>query len=234
MQETIYTIPVTDAFSTPCECPLCELHKKFEADNINYYLGPSLMQPENRIDTNDKGFCRRHFNQLLDSRANRLGLGLVIDTYLQRQSVRMGKMANKPEDLIKYLKEHQTKCCICEKLDYTMDRYIEVILHQWHKDEAFRALLEKGLGFCTEHFTMLLEGAQKYLGRSARKEFAQALIKMQLEQLERIEGDVNWFTKKFDYRFKDEPWKNSKDALERSIGKIVGYQGEDTPSRKNL
>ena len=131
MQETIYTIPVTDAFSTECECPLCELYKKFESDNVSYYLGPSLMQPENRIDTNDKGFCRRHF-------------------------------------------------------------------------------------------TMLLEGAQKYLGRSARKEFAQELIKLQLENMDRIEKDVNWFTKKFDYRFKDEPWKTSKDALERSIGKIVG------------
>ena len=47
MQETIYTIPVTDAFSTECECPLCELYKKFEADNVNYYLGPYLMKPDN-------------------------------------------------------------------------------------------------------------------------------------------------------------------------------------------
>ncbi len=222
MQETIYTIPVTDAFSTECECPLCELHKKFEADNINYYLGPSLMQPENRIDTNDKGFCKRHFTMLLDSRANRLGLGLVIDTYLQKQSARIGKMASKPEDLIKYLKDHENKCCICEKLDYTMDRYTEVILHLWQKEESFRLKFQKGLGFCTGHFTMLLEGAQKYLGRSSRKEFVQELIKLQLENMDRIEKDVNWFTKKFDYRFKDEPWKNSKDALERSIGKIVG------------
>lgn len=227
MQETIYTIPVTDAFNTACECPLCELYKRFEADSVNYFLGPSLMQPENRIDTNDKGFCRQHFTMLLDSRANRLGLGLIIDTYLQKQSARMGKMASKPEELIKYLKEHETKCCICEKLDYTMDRYIEVILHLWHKEEAFRTKFQKGLGFCTGHFTMLLEGAQKYLGRSARKEFAQELIRLQSDNMERIEKDVSWFTKKFDYRFRDEPWGTSKDALERSIGKIVGYAREE-------
>lgn len=223
MQETIYTIPVTDAFNAPTECPLCTLYKKFEADSINYYLGPSLMQPENRIDTNDKGFCRRHFTMLLDSRANRLGLGLILDTYLQKQHSRLGKMAAKPEDLILYLKKHQTQCCICEKLDYTVDRYLEVILHLWHKEEDFKIKFQKGLGFCTEHFTMLLEGAQKYLGRSARKEFARQLIQLQLDNLDRMEKEVNWFTKKFDYRFKDEPWGTSKDALERSIGKIVGY-----------
>ncbi|MEE1012732.1 MAG: DUF6062 family protein [Clostridia bacterium] len=27
---------------------------------------------------------------------------------------------------------------------------------------------------------------------------------------------------KFDYRFKDEPWKNSKDAVERGILKVSG------------
>ncbi len=223
MNETIYTIPVNDAFNAESECPLCEMYKKFQEDNIKYFLGPSLMQPENRIETNDKGFCRNHFNMLLDSRANRLGLGLVIDTYLQKQSERMVKLSKKPEDLIKYLKEHEEKCCICEKLDYTMERYIEVILQQWHKDEDFRLKFRKSKGFCNKHFTMMLEGAQKYLGRFARKEFAAELINLQMSNLERIQQDVNWFTKKFDYRFKDEPWKDSRDALERSTGKIVGY-----------
>ena len=223
MEETIYTIPVTDAFNTESECPLCELYKRFQEDNINYFLGPSLMQPENRIETNNKGFCGDHFRMLLDSRANRLGLGLVIDTYLETQAERMADLARKPEDLIKYLKDHQEKCCICEKLDYTMERYIEVILQRWYKDESFREKFMKSKGFCTKHFTMMLEGAQKYLGRFARKEFAVELIKLQTSNMARIKEDVSWFTKKFDYRYKDEPWKNSKDALERSTGKIVGY-----------
>jgi len=36
----------------------------------------------------------------------------------------------------------------------------------------------------------------------------------------RIEGELSWFIDKFDYRYKDEPWKNSKDALPRSIQKV--------------
>ena len=223
MKETIYTIPVNDAFNAECECPLCEMYKRFQEDNINYFLGPSLMQPENRIETNKKGFCQEHFRMLLESRANRLGLGLMIDTYLDTQLDHIADLAKKPDDLVKHLKDHQEKCCICEKLDYTMDRYIEVILHQWHKDEAFREKFMSSKGFCNKHFTMMLEGAGKYLGRFARKEFYADLIKLQTSNLARIKEDVSWFTKKFDYRYKDEPWKNSKDALERSTGKIVGY-----------
>ena len=35
--------------------------------------------------------------------------------------------------------------------------------------------------------------------------------------MERVNGDLDWFIKKFDYRFQNEPWKNSKDAIQRSI-----------------
>ena len=32
-----------------------------------------------------------------------------------------------------------------------------------------------------------------------------------------LNEDISWFCKKFDYRYEDEPWKNSKDAVERAI-----------------
>ena len=35
--------------------------------------------------------------------------------------------------------------------------------------------------------------------------------------MERVNGDIGWFIDKFDYRFKDEPWKNAKDSLPRGI-----------------
>jgi len=38
MKEKIYTIPVTDAFNTDCECPMCVLEKKLEDENIEYVL----------------------------------------------------------------------------------------------------------------------------------------------------------------------------------------------------
>ncbi len=227
MEEKIYTIPVTDAFSEDGECPLCSLHNRFEEDNIGYFLGPALMQPENRIQTNDKGFCQRHFTMLLESKGNRLGLGLTIETYLETQLSRIDQLSRKPEDLVKYLKAHEHDCCMCEKLDYTMDRYVEVILQRWASDEDFRNKFNSCKGFCMHHFMMLLNGASNYLGRSVRKEFAAALINLEKKELLRTKEDIDWFTKKFDYRYKDEDWKSSKDALERSVGKITGFEKEN-------
>jgi hypothetical protein len=41
--------------------------------------------------------------------------------------------------------------------------------------------------------------------------------------MERIQKEVNWFTKKFDYRNNDAPWGDSRDALPRTIQKIAGF-----------
>ena len=92
MKETIYTIPVNEAFETPCECPMCKLENRFENDRVNYYLGPSLMEPDNRIETNETGFCAKHFAMMYDTRANRLGLGLMIHTHMQEQNKKIEKL----------------------------------------------------------------------------------------------------------------------------------------------
>ena len=37
-----------------------------------------------------------------------------------------------------------------------------------------------------------------------------------------LTGDGAWFCKKFDYLYKDEPWGDSKDAVERAIKLLSG------------
>ncbi|MBR5280835.1 MAG: ABC transporter substrate-binding protein, partial [Clostridia bacterium] len=148
MQDTIYTIPVTEVYENPCECPLCALQRRFEQDRVQYYLGPSLMEPDNRIETNNAGFCGRHFSMMYATQTNRLGLGLILDTYMAEQNNRMRKMAGdaaaqvpekksfldalkpKPKDsakaadaILAYWEEHEKECCICRDLEKTMDRY---------------------------------------------------------------------------------------------------------------
>ena len=51
---------------------------------------------------------------------------------------------------------------------------------------------------------------------------------LEVENFERLEKEIEWFTLKFDYRYKDKPWKNAKDALPRSILKINGQFAEKT------
>jgi len=49
------------------------------------------MEPEGRMETNENGFCRRHFELLYNTRANRLGLGLIVDTHMVEQTSRLKK-----------------------------------------------------------------------------------------------------------------------------------------------
>ena len=62
----------------------------------------------------------------------------------------------------------------------------------------------------------------KYLNLRERNAFVVALMEMELVHLDRIKEEVNWFTQKFDYKNEKEPWKNSQDAIPRSIEKISG------------
>lgn len=254
MKEKIYTIPVTEAFSVECECPLCVLHKKLEDENIDYILGPSLMEPDGRIETNEKGFCQRHFEKLYNRQENRLGLGLIIDTHMQEQNKNIQKAYDEAkillskdsnlsamqnftqrftsskknekdgiDMLIDALDTLEHKCAICDKLERTMDRYIDVILYLYFEEQDFARIFESKKGFCLMHFKELLVGAKKHLSPKQAAIFTEMLTKIELENFDRIQKEVNWFTKKFDYRYNDAPWGNSKDSLPRSIEKLVGY-----------
>jgi len=85
MKEKIFTIPINDAFNTPCECPICILEKNLEEKTLEFILGSSSMDSDTRITTNEKGFCRRHFKMLYLNFSSVLGLSLVIDTHIQHQ-----------------------------------------------------------------------------------------------------------------------------------------------------
>ncbi len=126
------------------------------------------------------------------------------------------------DQLINELSSLESKCAVCQKLELTMDRYLDVILYLWFKEEDFRNTFNSKKGFCLKHFKFLLNGTKKYLNAKETAIFTNVLVKMQLENMERIQEEVNWFTKKFDYRNNDAPWGNSKDAVPRCIQKLVG------------
>ena len=73
MKEKIYTIPVNDAFSSDCECPICSMFEKLENDAVEYAMGPSYMEDDIREKTDKIGFCSRHIKKIYEQN-NRLGL----------------------------------------------------------------------------------------------------------------------------------------------------------------
>ena len=53
------------------------------------------------------------------------------------------------------------------------------------------------------------------------------------ENLARVQGDLDWFVDKFDYRNAGAPWKNSRDAVSRSMQKLKGLYPADDPYKQN-
>lgn len=246
MKETIYTIPINEAYETDCECPLCDLEKKLEAEAVDYSLGPAMMEPDFRVNSNEKGYCNKHFSQMFKS-PNKLPLALVLDTHLEniRKSLKNIEKSAKGlksekhslfkgrdisqinEQLSSLLCDTEKSCMVCDKVNHTMNRYIEVLLYMWEKDEEFKRKFGNSKGVCLKHFKQLLAPSQKQLSGKNAKLFLAELLEKECGELSRIQEDIHKFTLKFDYRNKDMEWGTAKDAPLRTIEKLSGYLTDD-------
>ena len=242
MKEKIYTIPVNDAYAAPGPCPLCTLAATMNENLLTYYLGPALMEPDVRKVTNEKGFCRKHLADLYNREENRLGLGLTLHTHTSdlvsdlnlalSQSAPAGNarlFSGRQKDfrqnllaMAEKIEQRANSCIICERLEHTMDRYLDVIFYQYFSDPAFKKHFDECSGYCLPHVALLLRGAARYLNQNQAAEFVGCLSSIQNQSLETLRNDVEWFTLKYDYRNHQKDWKNSKDALPRAIRKLGG------------
>lgn len=233
MKEQLYTIPVNDAFAVDCECPVCSMYDSLEKDAIEFTMGPSYMEDDIRMETNKIGFCTHHVKQLYKHQ-NRLGLALILHTHMQRTNrdledllssdkpVKKGLFAKKTENaspVTEYIENLNQSCYICNRIDRIFARYLATIYHCYEHDEEFRRKFAASKGFCTKHFGILYEGAPSSLSGKRLPEFIKTLNEVYLTNMKRVTDDLEWFTDKFDYRNEDKPWKNSKDALPRSMNK---------------
>lgn len=244
MKYKLETIPVWDAFKEETECPLCNLTDKAEERYLKFYLGSSVMNPETRVEVNKTGFCPHHFSGLLQMRSNH-GLGLMTHTHLEKRMELLsshlktlkaeasrvsGKsVLNKPRKLqaainklSQHLKEHEEKCLICLRIDYTIQRYTFTIIHLWKTDGEFRQFFKNSKGFCFHHLPELLKMAEEILKPGKLGEFVEELIPIIEKNNKRIEKEILWFTQKFDSKNFDKPWGTSEDAHYRTVQKLTG------------
>ncbi len=232
MAEQLYTIPVHDAFEADCECPLCLMRRDLEKSAIEFTMGPSYMEDDNRAVTDKLGFCTEHLQKLYANK-NRLGLALMLKTHTDKTIADMKQLAEKDtggktsflsrkssggSPMMDYIRELESTCFVCQRIEKVFARYIDTIFHMWKKDPEFREQFAACKGFCTWHYGMLFEGSAKALG-GKQQEFLDVLNRVYFAGMERVNEDVSWFIDKFDYRNQDAPWKNAKDALPRAITK---------------
>jgi len=249
MRYHIDTIPVWDAMKKDGECLLCVLERKTELGEAERYLGASVMEPDIRVKVNEKGFCRRHHGMLYGM-SNRLGHALMLESHMIETRQReekifsrlkaagealegtgmLGRFSSKGRDAAGLVKEQATalmnmaeSCLMCETIEENMNRYLHTFFHLYQNDSDFRNRFAGGKGVCLPHAGRLMEAAADELGTKELAEFIRVIIRVQTENMDRIQEDISWFIKKFDYRFEKEDWKNSKDAVERTVNKLRGW-----------
>ena len=227
MREQIDTIPVNEAFDAGDECPFCWLERMSEQKTIRYVLGPgaTYMEPEVRGDTDRKGFCREHTKKMYDF-GNALGNALIMQTYMAGLIEEFDREAagfqapppkklfgnkKQPQEeggLLKKMQARQETCFLCDRLEYHMKRYFHTFFVLLREPE-FREKVACSKGFCMRHFARLLELAR--------------------ENLVRVKEDLDHFVSMFDYRSAGKDWKNSRDAVSRSMQKLRGLYPADPP-----
>lgn len=218
MKEKIYTIPINEAFDKVCECPLCLIERRLESEAVEYELGAAMMEPDHRELSNEKGFCKRHLEMMFE-KENKLSLALVLDTHIAEVRKKISGIKEAKKGLFKKetpsISETVDSCIVCEKIEHTMNRYMDVLVEMYKDEPDFRDKFQKSKGFCLPHFEKLL--------KRAKGDFLNALIEKEEKELEAINEDIHKFTLKFDYRNRDMEWGTAKDAPKRSVEKVVGY-----------
>jgi hypothetical protein len=121
--------------------------------------------------------------------------------------------------VVSYLNDLEDKCFVCDRIEGTFQRYIATIFHLYHTEEDFRKKFKASKGFCTGHYKILYSHAPEYLSGEELNTFINELNRLFIDNMKRVRDDLEWFVKKFDYRYTEEPWKNAKDALPRSMQK---------------
>ena len=251
MKESIYTIPLMDAFRSEDECPFCFLGRQIEEHSIDFVLGSgaSYMEGDIRAQTDVAGFCRQHYKKLYDY-GNRLGTALILSTHFHKLNTDLDAEIKKftpgKSSLMKRLKKNSSgeipstsigqwvqsqtsHCYICDHMKSDYERYLDTFFELYKKDPSFKELFENSKGFCLPHFGDLADLADSKLSNKEKENFYPALFKLMQDNLNRLEKEVLWFTEKYDYRNRDKDWGTSRDSIQRCMQKDRGGHPADPP-----
>lgn len=227
--EQIYTIPVNEAFDLTaekpeCGCPFCVLYRKLQTDEIDIILGASMMEPDIRIKTNEMGFCGTHFSMML-SKKRMLGMGLILESHLAEVKKKLNGptvLGNKRQAAINALGELEGDCYVCARIDKNLSAMIATAVYLWEVDPSFKRKFSHTPYFCLPHYRAMIDYASRKMHKKVFPDFYDAAHKIEEGYLDTLTSDVSWFCKKFDYRYDEEPWYNSKDSVQRAIKLLSG------------
>ncbi len=217
MREDICSIPISEVFAEKKGCPICNMYDMLETRMVDYIMGDAMMEPDIRIETNKKGFCRRHYDKMGNCRA-KLAFSLVLNTHIDRL------MALKPSELEKELPELQKSCFVCDKIEWGAVRLLDTVYRLYENEPEFRTLFKEQPHFCLKHYAMLLNGVKHKKIKKYKKEFQADLYSVATRKGEQLSGLLKEFSGMFDYRAdRDAPVKEEvKNSLNDTVDYLTG------------
>ena len=217
MKEKIYTIPITEIFEEKCFCPFCRLYERLSTEEVKYAIGPAMMEPDYRAKTNAMGFCKEHIKEL-NSYPKALALSLIFESHLDRIDAAFNKVPkpakkslfkkDKNKDINEYLEEFVSfdgTCVICEKINHTFNRYLEIFCYMIDKDKDFLSTVLESDGFCLPHYTAILNTLKNNVGEKRFIELAEKLNELEKTKFLKYKEDISAFIKSFDYQNAGKP-----------------------------
>ena len=225
MRDDITTIPISEVFEEKDGCPFCRIYNTLEEHLLEYILGPAMMEPDVRQETNRLGFCARHWG-LLRQQKNRLPLALLIETHLQETAAQLkGGALPLPWASGRHsqaAQRHAESCFVCKYIDLSFSRLTDTFFRLWRAERDFRALAVSQPLYCLPHYAMLLARAPEALGKKEAPDFEKAVTPVVSAAMEALRADVTHFTEMFDYRNAGGDWGGSRDAIERALRLLAG------------
>lgn len=261
MKEKLYIIPVKDALRAHDECPFCHMERSLEQYALDSVLGSSCsyMESDVREVTDREGFCRDHYRKMF-AYGNALGNSLILETHLRRlkkdlqkemkhysDSGKYGKISlmgrfrsggSSPDsfestnNVSRWIHVEEGSCHICKIIKNQFERYLATFFVLYKQnDREFMELLHEGKGVCIHHLADVLDTAPQYLSESQQKELRELLFAQMETNLDRMIDELEWFQKKYDYRYRDADWNGAQDSVQRAMQKIAGGYPADGPHK---
>ncbi len=188
MQDSIYTIPISEVFEPKCGCPICTMRNTLEDRCIDYIMGAAMMEPDVRIETNKTGFCKEHFDMMMKKR-NRLSLALMLESHLAELNAKimdaksLGNLLDKTARAKKVSKINSS-CYVCDKIDWAMERQLATIYRLYETERSFRELYAAQEYFCLPHYELLCSQAASHLNKKYVGEFIKTTTALTVNYLE--------------------------------------------------
>lgn len=231
-RETIDTAVIMRHFESAPGCPLCSFEKEADAYAVDRLLDGGMMVWDIRRETDARGFCGRHFAEMLASR-NRFSLAVMTGSHLREianslldePNAKRGK--NSMGRAVAALSDD---CFLCRQMKENMENFEAGTAAMWKSREDFRSLFARKGDLCLRHFGEQLLVCEKVLGAADYRRMAEAMFEKVRAQLDALAEETEFYCSRFDYRVTgaEKNFGKSADVLER----VCGFLNKDVPGVK--